>query len=139
MPANRAAKQLAWAYAYSDDERFAGEVRRILLKLASDYPNYPLRRDRWGRVGVLAPLGGRRYSQSLDEAVGVIDLARNFGKEIALTAGVSESIADATICIWRLHCKAKGAVQRLPYHQQLHSKAVATHLARSCEVCFRPW
>ena len=31
--------------------------------------------------------------------IGVIDLARNFGKEIALTAGVSESIADATICI----------------------------------------
>jgi len=74
----RGAFDLAWAYALSGDEAFAREVRRILLKLADDYPTYPARRDRWGRTGLLAPLGGRRYVQSLDEAVGVIRLAKAY-------------------------------------------------------------
>lgn len=75
---NVAALQLAWAYAYSGDERFAREVQRFLLKYADDYRSYPVRRDRWGRNGVFALLGGRRYSQSLDEAVGIIKLAKAY-------------------------------------------------------------
>lgn len=76
--ANDAALQLAWAHAYTGDDRYAREVRRILLKLADDYAGYPARRDRWGREGFFAQLGGRRYSQSLDEAVGVIKLAKAY-------------------------------------------------------------
>jgi hypothetical protein len=76
--ANAAALQLGWAYVYTGDERFAREVRRILLKYADDYAGYPKRRDRWGREGWLARLGGRRYSQSLDEAVGILSLAKAY-------------------------------------------------------------
>ena len=53
-------------------------MQTILLKLADDYPNYPRRHDRWGRTGFWARLGGRRYSQSLDEAVGIIKLAKAY-------------------------------------------------------------
>ncbi|MCE9604410.1 MAG: heparinase II/III family protein [Planctomycetia bacterium] len=73
-----AALRLGWAYAYTHDERFAAGVRRILLHLADAYDAYPSRLDRWGRRGWFAPLGGRRYVQSLDEAVGVIDLAKAY-------------------------------------------------------------
>lgn len=72
------ALKLAWAYAYTDDNRYAVQVRRILLHLADAYADYPPRLDRWGRSGWLAPLGGRRYVQSLDEAVGVIRLAKAY-------------------------------------------------------------
>ena len=76
--AENAAQQLGWAYAYSGDEKYASEIKRILMKLAHDYPAYPARRDRWGNLGVLAPLGGRRYVQSLDEATGIIRLAKAY-------------------------------------------------------------
>ena len=76
--ANNAALQLAWAYAYTGDDRYATETRRILMKLADDYHTYPGRRDRWGHYGLLAPLGGRRYTQSLDEAYTVIILAKAY-------------------------------------------------------------
>ncbi len=74
----RAAEALGWAYLWSGDERYAGEVRRLLLKLAHDYPGYPARLDRWGNRGSLAPWGGRRYAQSLNEATGVIPLAKAY-------------------------------------------------------------
>jgi hypothetical protein len=73
-----ASYDLAWAYALGGNEKFAEEVKRILLKLADDYATYPGRRDRWGHTGWLAPLGGRRYVQSLDEAVGAIELAKAY-------------------------------------------------------------
>lgn len=69
---------LGWAYAWSAEDRYAKEVRRILVHLADAYSDYPLRLDRWGRRGPFAPLGGRRYVQSLDEAVGVIRLAKAY-------------------------------------------------------------
>lgn len=70
--------KLGWAYAWTGDERYAQGVRRILLKLADDYKTYPDRLDRWGRTGIFAPLGGRRYVQSLDESVGIIRLAKGY-------------------------------------------------------------
>ena len=73
-----AAAALGWAYAYSGDDKFAVEAKRILLALARDYPNYPARQDRWGNTGQAARLGGRRYVQSLDEAVGIIRLAKGY-------------------------------------------------------------
>ena len=73
-----AALTLGWAYWFSRDDRFAAEARRLLVRLADDYPNYPQRRDRWGRSGILATIGGRRYIQSLDEAVAVIALAKSY-------------------------------------------------------------
>jgi hypothetical protein len=76
--AEDAAQTLGWAYAYTGDEKYVAEVKRILLKLAHDYPSYPARLDRWGHTGLLAPLGGRRYVQSLDEAVGIIKLAKSY-------------------------------------------------------------
>jgi hypothetical protein len=76
--AENAAEKLARAYAFSGDERYASEVKRILLHFAHAYPNYPPRRDRWGNTDEMAPLGGRRYVQSLDEAVGIIKLAKAY-------------------------------------------------------------
>ncbi len=76
--AENAAQALGWAYLYSGDEKYVAETKRILLKLAHDYPNYPQRQDRWGHTGIFAPLGGRRYVQSLDEAVGIIKLAKAY-------------------------------------------------------------
>jgi len=75
---NQQAMQVAWAYAYTGEGRYAAAVREALLRLAADYPNYPNRRDRWGRSGWLARLGGRRYTQSLSEAVGIIELAKAY-------------------------------------------------------------
>jgi oligo-alginate lyase len=76
--AEQAALKLAWAYAYSNDERYASQTKRILIKFADDYPTYPDRLDRWGRTGILAPLGGRRRVQSLEEAEGIIPLAKAY-------------------------------------------------------------
>lgn len=73
-----AAEQLAWAYAYTGEDQYATAVRRILLHLADAYDKYPARQDRWGRTGLFAPLGGRRYVQSLDEGVGAIRLAKAY-------------------------------------------------------------
>jgi len=75
---NDAVQTLGWAYAYSGDDRYAKEAKRILTALADAYHTYPDRWDRWGRKGMLAALGGRRYAQSLDEAVGVIKLAKGY-------------------------------------------------------------
>lgn len=75
---DRGALVLAWAWWHTRDERFAAEVRRLLVRLADEYPNYPQRRDRWSRSGIFATIGGRRYIQSLDEAVAVIDLAKAY-------------------------------------------------------------
>jgi len=74
----QASVTLGWAYAWTGDEKYAQGVKRILLKLAQDYDRYPDRLDRWGHTGLFAPLGGRRYVQSLDEAVGVIRLAKGY-------------------------------------------------------------
>ncbi len=74
----KASETLAWAYFYTNDDKYAQGVIRILGFLAEQYPTYPERLDRWGRTGWLAPLGGRRYVQTLDEAVGVIALARAY-------------------------------------------------------------
>lgn len=68
---------LAQAWAVSRDDRFAAPVRQAMLKLADRYPTFE-RHDRWGRRGMLAILGGRRYCQHLDEAVSVITLARAY-------------------------------------------------------------
>ena len=56
----------------------SSDLRRILVKLAKDYPSYPSRLDRWGMRGFLARWGGRRYVQSLDEAVGIIRFAKAY-------------------------------------------------------------
>lgn len=69
---------LGWAYAYTGDEKYAAASLRIFRKLADDYATYPRRHDRWGRTGFLAPLGGRRMVQSLDEAFGMTRLAKGY-------------------------------------------------------------
>lgn len=69
---------LAWAYAYTGDDKYALPVRRYLLKLADMYPTLTVYRDRWGRSGILAPLGGRRYAQILDEAYGAVHYAKAY-------------------------------------------------------------
>ena len=93
--ADAAALTLAWAYADTGDERFAAGVRRILHKLAGDYSGYPNRHDRWGRRGWFAPLGGRRYVQSLDEATGVIKLAKAY--DLTRTASIYSEADRAKI------------------------------------------
>ncbi len=68
---------MAQAWRISGDEAFAREVWRILCRLAELAPGWD-RHDRWGRRGLLAVIGGKRYAQSLDDAYGVILLARAY-------------------------------------------------------------
>ena len=65
---------VATAYAFTKEEKYAAWVKEYLLTLAKLYPSFQ-RHDRWGRKGLLAVVGGRRYAQNLDEAVSAIDLA----------------------------------------------------------------
>lgn len=76
--AETAALTLGEAYAYTGEEKYAVEVKRILVRLADLYGTYPGRHDRWGHSGWFAPLGGRRYAQSLDEAVGAVKLTKAY-------------------------------------------------------------
>lgn len=76
--ADRAALTLAWAYAYTGDDKYAEGVKRILLRYADDYAKYPERIDRWGRRGLFAALGGRRRVQSLEEGEGALPLTQAF-------------------------------------------------------------
>jgi oligo-alginate lyase len=82
----QAALALGWAYLWTGEDVYAREVRRILTRLAEGYAGYPDRVDRWGRRGIFAPLGGRRYAQSLDEAVGVLRLAKAY--DLTRSSGV---------------------------------------------------
>ncbi len=68
---------LALAWAVSRNDTYAGPVRQAFLDLTRIYPTL-VRHDRWGRRGILAIVGGRRYCQHLDEAVSVIKLARAY-------------------------------------------------------------
>jgi hypothetical protein len=68
---------LALAYALSGESRYAEPVRGAFLALARLYPTWD-RHDRWGRRGLLALTGGRRYCQLLDEALGLITLAQTY-------------------------------------------------------------
>ena len=68
---------LAVAYGLTGDPKYAVPVRAALLELARVYPTLP-RHDRWGRTGLLAVVGGRRYSQHLDETIAVSKLARAY-------------------------------------------------------------
>jgi hypothetical protein len=92
--AEDAAQALGWAFLFSGDDRFAAEAKRILVGLARQYPTYPPRHDRWGNTGAAAQWGGRRYVQSLDEAVGIIKLAK--GYDLSRTSAVW-SKADTTL------------------------------------------
>ena len=68
---------LGKAYHATKDGRYAAEVIRVLGVYASLYPGWG-RHDRWGRKGMLAVIGGRRFCQSLDEAVSGIKLAKAY-------------------------------------------------------------
>lgn len=68
---------LAQAWYVSQREEFAREAFRILTRYSELYPRWE-RHDRWGRTGILAVIGGKRYCQSLDEAVGIIKVAKGW-------------------------------------------------------------
>jgi len=68
---------LAQAYVLTGDIRYAAPVTEALLKIARLYPSWT-RHDRWGRRGLLAVVGGRRYAQLLDEAVAAIALSKAY-------------------------------------------------------------
>lgn len=65
----------AWHCSGRDDD--AREVWRVLQRYAELHPTWK-RHDRWGRKGMLAVIGGKRYSQSLDDAYGIIKLAQAY-------------------------------------------------------------
>ncbi len=74
---NHDCRSLGLAYALTGDVRYAAPVSAALLKLARLYPTWT-RHDRWGRRGILAVVGGRRYAQLLDEAVSAIELSKAY-------------------------------------------------------------
>jgi len=68
---------VASAFAFTGEGKYANRVKEYLLKLAQLYPLFQ-RHDRWGRKGIFAVVGGRRYAQNLDEAVSAISLANAY-------------------------------------------------------------
>ena len=68
---------LALAYTLTDNPAYAEPVREAMLKLARAWPTFS-RHDRWGRTGLFAVVGGRRFCQLLDEAVSLITLAESW-------------------------------------------------------------
>lgn len=74
---NHAALKLAKAWYVTRRDDFAHETYRILLRYAELEPGWK-RHDRWGRKGIFAVIGGKRYCQSLSDAVGIIPLARAY-------------------------------------------------------------
>lgn len=80
---------LAVAGAVTADPKYATPVVTHLLKLAALYPTWT-KHDRWGRTGLLAVVGGRRYCQLLDEATSTIKLARAYDL-VAGTLTISEA------------------------------------------------
>lgn len=80
---------LARAWALTGDVRYAAPAREAMLKLAADWPTLE-RHDRWGRRGLLAVVGGRRYCQLLDEATSLITLSEAYD----LLAGAPELTAE---------------------------------------------
>ena len=74
---NRDCYDLALAYALTGNKAYAQAVRDALMELVVVYPTLE-RHDRWGRKGILAVVGGRRYCQHLTEGVGVMKLAEAF-------------------------------------------------------------
>lgn len=74
---DKACVTLAQAWQISGEEAFAREVWRILYRYAELTPGWQ-RHDRWGRTGLMAVIGGKRYAQSLDDATGIIELARAY-------------------------------------------------------------
>ncbi len=70
-------KILAQAYALTDNPAYAEPVRDAMLKMARAWPTFT-RHDRWGRSGLLAVVGGRRFGQLLDEANSLIQLAESW-------------------------------------------------------------
>jgi len=68
---------LGLAYALSADDKFAAPVREALLRYADLYPTYG-RHDRWGRKGILAIVGGRRYCQHLSEGIGIMKIGQAY-------------------------------------------------------------
>lgn len=70
-------QKLALAYAVSGDDKFVNPVKKAFLELVELYPTLE-RHDRWGRKGILAVVGGRRYCQHLTEATSIIKLAEAY-------------------------------------------------------------
>ena len=68
---------LAKAWHVTRRDAFAAEIVRVFTHYARHYPGFT-RHDRWGRFGILAVIGGRRFCQSLDEAVSIIKLAQAY-------------------------------------------------------------
>ncbi len=74
---DKAAWALAQAWRVAGEEEFARAAWQILSRYAELTPDWQ-RHDRWGRFGMMAVIGGKRYAQSLDDAIGIIDLARAY-------------------------------------------------------------
>lgn len=68
---------LGTAYALTGEAKYADAVKNAMLTLARLYPTWK-RHDRWGRTGIAAVVGGRRYAQLLDEAYAAIKLAKAY-------------------------------------------------------------
>ena len=83
---------LATAYGLTGDEKYARAVRDAQVRIAAIWPTLG-RHDRWGRNGLFAVVGGRRYAQLLDEAVGLIKQSQAY--DLVCTAACY-STADRT-------------------------------------------
>lgn len=101
---------LAKAWHFSRREEFAAEVYRILAHYSEIYPELK-RHDRWGRKGMFAIIGGKRFCQSLTESVSIITLAKAYdlvynwkGVDEGTRAKIEQDLFTASVnCIYRFY------------------------------------
>jgi len=74
---NKDVLTLAQAWYVTQREDYAHAAWRVLQRYAELHPTWK-RHDRWGRTGLMAVIGGKRYAQSLDDATGIITLAQAY-------------------------------------------------------------
>jgi polyisoprenyl-phosphate glycosyltransferase len=116
-------------------ERFVQAVRDVLRGLTNDYEIICV--NDGSHDDTLEQL---RVQRRLDAAVKIVDLSRNFGKDIALSAGLDHAVGDAVICI---DADLQHPVELIPemvkQWQNGYDVVVAFIRSRAAESLLRRW
>jgi polyisoprenyl-phosphate glycosyltransferase len=116
-------------------DRFVDAVRETLRGLGSDYEIVCVNDGSYDNT--LERLRGQRR---LDPAVKIIDLSRNFGKDVALSAGLDHASGNAVVCMdANLQHPAEMIPEMIEQWQNGYDVVVAFSRSRAAESRLRPW
>jgi polyisoprenyl-phosphate glycosyltransferase len=116
-------------------ERFVGAVREALRGLTNDYEIICV--NDGSQDDTLEQL---RAQRRFDRGVKIVDLSRNFGKDIAISAGLDHALGDAVICI---DADLQHPVELIPemvkQWQSGYDVVIACIRSRAAESVIRRW